>query len=190
MQQRRKASLSDSPSNRLARYHIRFRIWPRLMPAVIAAMALVLPAILSPKVKAARGPAVLNSLTGYWTGQGQLFPTNGVAEKIRCRVAYTGQTNRIRQFVNCAGIDYQFQLAANLKISGTRISGNWSEKMFNARGVASGTALGNKITVSISGAKFSGEMVISLSGLNRQTIAIRKDGRRVALIYLKKSHRH
>jgi hypothetical protein len=95
-------------------------------------------------------------------------------ERIKCNAYYTGGGAELGLAIRCASESYKIEIRSKLSYSGGRLSGNWEERTFNAQGNATGTAIPNKITLSISGG-VSGTMVVSYSK-SRQNVSISTQG--------------
>jgi len=142
----------------------------RILPiATLLFVALLSAPVESAAKKSSGNP--FNKLKGYWTGGGTVTPPKGQTEKVSCRVTYLVAGSAVTQNMRCAGTDYKFNTRAQLTYSGGKISGSWSETIYDASGSVSGTARGNTVNARISGNKFSGRMNINVSG-SRHTISI------------------
>ena len=96
----------------------------------------------------------------------------GRTETLRCRASYTDRSGTALGIsLRCASASNKVDLHANLKASGTRVSGSWEEREFSTGGSASGTASGNHISLSISGDMLSGSMAVTTNG-SRQSVSI------------------
>ena len=60
------------------------------------------------------------------------------------------------------------------RLSGSRISGTWEERTYNASGTASGTASPGRISISVSGS-IRGSMIVNYSS-SRQSVSISTSG--------------
>jgi hypothetical protein len=72
--------------------------------------------------------------------------------------------------IRCQSETSNVEIRSKLSQSGSRISGTWEERTFNAAGTASGQASGDRITLQISGG-VSGTMQVSYSS-SRQSVSI------------------
>jgi hypothetical protein len=72
--------------------------------------------------------------------------------------------------IRCQSESSNVEIRSKLSQSGSRISGTWEERTFNAAGTASGQASGDRITLQISGG-VSGSMQVSFSS-SRQSVSI------------------
>jgi hypothetical protein len=72
--------------------------------------------------------------------------------------------------IRCQSESSSVEIRSKLSLSGSRISGTWEERTFNASGTASGSASGDRISLSIAGG-VSGSMQVSFSG-SRQSVSI------------------
>ena len=105
---------------------------------------------------AAAGP--IEDLSGYWTGAGTVLLTNGSTERVKCAVIYKigGSGTQIKQTMRCASADYNINAAAELRVNGAQVSGNWEEKTYSATGDVAGRYTGSSFVLSIKGAELHG----------------------------------
>lgn len=120
----------------------------------------MLAALLATPVAAQTSPA---TLIGSWGGSGRITYTDGSSEGIRCTAYYTGGSSELRMAIQCRSDQNPIHIRSTLRISGSRASGEWEERTFNASGTASGNVGGGSISLSISGGGFSGSMSVSFS---------------------------
>jgi hypothetical protein len=66
-------------------------------------------------------------------------------------------------------------LRAKLASDGSRVSGSWEERTFNASGTVTGQASPTQIKLTINGGGFSGSMAVTTTG-NSQVITVSTDG--------------
>jgi hypothetical protein len=138
-------------------------------------LALLLVIAMSPACDAAAGP--IEDLTGYWTGAGTVVLTNGDTERVKCAVVYkvgAGGT-QIKQTLRCASAAYSISGAAELRVNGAQVSGNWEEKTYSATGEVAGRYTGSSFVLSIKGANFTAGMNVGLSSC-KQSISITPHG--------------
>jgi len=124
---------------------------------------------------ATAGP--IDDLTGYWTGSGTVLLTNGSTERVKCAVVYkvAGGGTRIRQTMRCASADYNISAAAELRVQGAQVSGNWEEKTYSATGDVSGRYTGSSFVLAIQAPSFTAGMNVGLSSC-KQSITITPKG--------------
>jgi hypothetical protein len=124
----------------------------------------------------AKEPGPFASLSGSWSGGGQMRFENGSSERISCRAYYTPRDggSALSLAIRCASKDNKIELRANLQSNGGRVSGDWEERTFNAGGSATGRASGGSLTLAIAGS-VAGSMQVSTSG-NRQNVSISTSG--------------
>ena len=113
-----------------------------------------------------------SKLAGTWSGSGQMRLEGGRTENLKCRASYTDRNggNGLGISIRCASSANSVDLHANLKASGSRVSGDWEERQFNAGGNASGTASGSNISLAINGG-LEGSMSVTTNG-GRQSVSI------------------
>jgi hypothetical protein len=125
----------------------------------------------------ARAETPFLSLSGTWSGGGQVKFSGGNAESLRCRAYYTpkdtGQSLGLS--IRCASQSNKIELRANLNYEGGKVTGSWEERTFNAAGKVTGQASVGKISLSINGGGFNGSMSVGTTG-SQQTVVIQTDG--------------
>ena len=65
--------------------------------------------------------------------------------------------------IQCQSDKNPINIRSRLKIEGSRATGEWEERTFNASGTASGSVSGNKISLNIEGGGFTGSMAVSFT---------------------------
>jgi len=140
-----------------------------------AGLALSVAVAMAVATGAAAGP--IEDLSGYWTGAGTVLLTNGSTERVKCAVIYKvgGSGTQIKQTMRCASADYNINAAAELRVNGAQVSGNWEEKTYSATGAVTGKFSENNFVLSIQGTNFSAAMNVSLSDC-KQSISIAPQG--------------
>lgn len=126
------------------------------------AAAIVLTVILAPGGAGAAESAV-TTLAGSWGGSGRISYTDGNSEGIRCNSYYTAGGNQLTLAIQCKSDTNAIHVRSKLRIDGSRVSGDWEERTFNANGSGSGTIEGNRMTLSLSGGGFTGTMTVNFS---------------------------
>lgn len=111
---------------------------------------------------AAEADAV-TALLGNWSGSGRVIYTDASSENIRCTAYYTGGGHELRMAIQCQSDKNPINIRSRLKIEGSRATGEWEERTFNASGTASGSVSGNKISLNIEGGGFTGSMAVSFT---------------------------
>lgn len=137
--------------------------------ALAAAVALSQPHVSTPA--AAASP--FNQLGGVWSGSGRLRLSNGDSERVRCRAYYSPRAGgtRMGMAIRCASSSYSFELRSSLAASGSRVTGRWEERNFNANGSLVGTVRSGSLSLAVNGT-VRGHMNVSF-GANRQTVSLR-----------------
>jgi hypothetical protein len=141
------------------------RIVPLRLLAVLAVAA-----ALAPWPSGLMAAGAFDTLLGSWQGAGQIRLSNGRTERLKCNAYYTGGGSQLGMAIRCQSETSNVEIRSKLSQSGSRISGTWEERTFNAAGTASGQASGDKISLQISGG-VSGTMQVSYSS-NRQSVSI------------------
>jgi hypothetical protein len=131
--------------------------WQIVLAAVVSTIATVF--LLSWPAFAQSSPT--STLVGSWGGSGRISYNDGSSESIRCNAYYTGGGNQLTMAIQCKSETNAINLRSKLKIEGTRASGDWEERTFNANGTASGKAGGDSLSLSIGGGGFTGTMAVS-----------------------------
>ena len=144
--------------------HVRY-----LWTAVLIAAALALPELAA----AAGASGTFANMSGSWSGTGQMRLEGGRTENLRCRANYVDRNGGAGLGISlrCASASSKVDLRASLKASGSRLSGNWEEREFNAGGSASGSANGNNIHLAIEGSGLTGSISVTTNG-GRQSVSI------------------
>jgi len=121
-----------------------------------------------PGSEAAANP--FDMLLGSWRGSGQILLSDGRRERLTCNAYYTGGGSQLGMAIRCQSDTSNVEIRSKLSLSGSRISGTWEERTFNATGTASGSASANRISLSIAGG-VKGSMQVSYSS-SRQSVSI------------------
>lgn len=111
----------------------------------------------------AMAQAAVSNLLGNWSGSGRISYTDGSSEAIRCNAYNTGGGNEVRMAIQCKSEKNPIHIRSQLRIDGSRASGKWEERTFNAAGSASGSAGSSSINLSITGGGLTGAMAVSIS---------------------------
>ena len=133
----------------------------RMTAPVVVGLALVGP-VSCPAVQAA-SESVVSTLTGTWGGSGRISYTDGSGEAIRCSAYYTGGGNALNMVIQCKSDKNPIHIRSKLQIDGSRASGDWEERTFNAAGSVSGSVSSSNMSLNISGGGLSGSMSVSFS---------------------------
>ncbi|WP_072397178.1 hypothetical protein [Hyphomicrobium sp. CS1GBMeth3] len=122
----------------------------------LAAVALVTAA--SPAVNAAPqqvGP--FESLEGWWGGNGRLRFVDGKTEDVKCRATYfvEGEGHQLRQNIRCASASGKIEVKSTVRHADGKLSGEWTEEMYNVTGVLAGDVTERGYRVSVEGTQGS-----------------------------------
>jgi hypothetical protein len=115
-----------------------------------------------------------NMLLGSWGGTGEYLLQDGKKERVKCNAYYTGGGSQLGMVIRCASEDNKIEIRSKLSKDGSRITGSWEERTYNASGNASGSASGDRISLQITGG-VSGTMQVSCTK-SRQSVAISTQG--------------
>lgn len=154
---------------------MRFTV-PRIRaPRLLAALALTASFMLAPWPGIqATAASPFDTLLGSWRGSGQIQLSDGRRERLKCNAYYTGGGSQLGMAILCQSESSNVEIRSKLSQSGSRITGTWEERTFNAEGIASGQATSDRISLQISGG-VTGTMQVSYSG-SRQSVAISTQG--------------
>lgn len=115
-----------------------------------------------------------DTLLGSWGGSGNFKLNDGTSERIQCNAYYTGGGSTLGMAIRCKSPSNNIEIRSKLNKSGSKISGTWEERTFNASGAASGSASASNIRLQISGG-VSGSMSVNYSK-SRQSVSISTSG--------------
>ena len=149
------------------------RLIRRAAPIFLATAALFGVFAVSPSQTVAARTTPFDSLLGSWRGSGQVQLKSG-KERLSCNAYYTGGGSQLGMAIRCQSGDSKVHIRSKLSLSGSRITGNWEERTYNATGVATGTARPGKISIRVSGS-ITGSMVVNFSR-SRQSVSISTSG--------------
>jgi hypothetical protein len=143
--------------------------WRPVAAAVVASAALAVAGY-------AHAAGAFAGLGGTWSGSGQIRLENGRSEAIRCSANYVPRSGgeSMGLSLRCASASNRIELRASLSSSGSRVSGSWEERNFNAAGSVTGVASGGSLRLQFSGS-ISGSMLVTTNGAS-QSISVRTDG--------------
>jgi hypothetical protein len=119
----------------------------------------------------------LAQLNGSWSGSGRINLTDGKSEALKCTAYYTQKDGgaEVGVALRCASASNKVELRANLVSNGSRLSGDWEERTFNASGTVTGQASPTQIKLAISGGGFSGSMAVTTTGTS-QVVSVSTQG--------------
>jgi hypothetical protein len=123
----------------------------------------------------AAGP--FTELDGSWSGSGRILLSDGKSEGLRCRAYYTpkGGGAEIGVALRCASASNKVEMRAILVAAGSRVSGSWEARTFNASGTVTGQASPTQIKLAINGGGLSGHLTVMTTG-KRQVIFVSTEG--------------
>lgn len=126
-------------------------------------------AILTPVLDAApRNP--VSTLKGSWKGGGSFKLADGTSERISCNAYYTGGGTQLGLAILCSSSANKIHMRGKVSFSGSRVSGTWEERTYNAEGRLSGKSTSGKLSMSISG-NVRGSMNVTY-GARKQNVHI------------------
>lgn len=122
------------------------------------AVVAVMPAL---PVRASEGTVA--TLLGSWAGNGRITYTDGSSEGISCNAYYTGSASDLRMAIQCKSDKNPIHIRSTLRVAGSRVTGTWEERTFNASGAASGSTSAGAMKLDVTGGGFSGTMTVAIS---------------------------
>ncbi len=122
----------------------------------------------------AEGP--FGGLSGTWRGAAQIKLSGGSSETLRCNAYYNpkGQAE-LGLAIRCASPGNKIELRAQLALQGSRVTGQWEERTYNASGRVTGSAGDGRLNLTIDGGAFKGSMAVRTQG-SSQTVSIQTEG--------------
>jgi len=141
---------------------------------IVAAGVLCAWALASAPASAAQSDTV-SALIGSWGGSGRVTYTDGSSEVITCNAYYSGASGELRMAIQCRSEKNPINIRSRLRIDGSRASGDWEERTFNASGTATGSLSSHSLSLNVSGGGFTGRMVVSFSA-SSHSVSITTDG--------------
>ncbi len=117
----------------------------------------------------------VSSLIGNWSGNGRITYTDGSSEGIHCNAYYTGGASELKMAIQCQSEKNPIHIRSQLRIQGSRASGSWEERTFNASGSASGSVGSSSMSLNVSGGGFTGSMTVSF-GKSSHSVSISTQG--------------
>jgi hypothetical protein len=132
----------------------------------------------------ANAASAVSTLLGTWSGNGRITYTDGTSEGIHCNAYYTGGGNELHMAIQCKSDKNQIHIRSQLHLNGSRASGSWEERTFNASGTASGSIGSSSMSLHIEGSGLTGTMSVSFSksshSVNISTHGIAMSGARMS----------
>jgi hypothetical protein len=149
------------------------RLIRRAAPIFLATATIFGVFVVAPSQSVVAKSTPFDALLGSWRGTGKVQLTSG-QERLSCNAYYTGGGTQLGMAIRCKSETSKVEIRSKLKLSGSRISGSWEERTYNAAGKATGTAKPGRISLRVSGG-VSGTMNVSYSR-SRQTVSITTQG--------------
>lgn len=103
------------------------------------------------------------TLLGSWSGNGRITYTDGSSEGISCNAYYTGSASDLRMAIQCKSDKNPIHIRSQLRVDGSRITGTWEERTFNASGTATGSTSAGAMKLDVTGGGFNGTMTVAIS---------------------------
>jgi hypothetical protein len=116
-------------------------------------------------------------LIGWWKGEGRLGFQEGQTENVSCRATYGNgdSANTLEQNIRCASSSGKVEIESTIINDGGKLSGTWTERIYNLAGDLSGAITERGYRVSVAGSELSAEMeIIAKNGM--QVIEIKFNG--------------
>lgn len=127
-------------------------------------VAILLAGLIGLTAARAAGPFV--AMGGEWTGLGTLRPSDGTAERIRCKAQYRliGEREVNLQLV-CASDSYKFDLTGQCTVDHrNQIQGYWTERTRGVSDAIIGGAQGNRVQVHAEATGFLADLLLVTHG--------------------------
>jgi hypothetical protein len=107
--------------------------------------------------------AVAQSLEGTWSGAGVAKPTSGQSERVRCRITYSREGQKVFDVAaNCATTSVKFhQTGKLLMVSPTRFVGDFYNPEYDVSGRVRVKLSGSTQSVTFSGPKGTGSITLT-----------------------------
>jgi hypothetical protein len=134
-----------------------------LMTACVTAAVLFAPVPGGARNASAAETSTVATLAGSWGGTGRISYTDGTSEGIRCNAYYSASGNQLTMAIQCKSDSNALHVRSKLRIDGSRVSGDWEERTFNANGNGSGRVSGNSMSLNLTGGGFNGSMSVNYS---------------------------
>jgi hypothetical protein len=147
----------------------------KALPLAALCLAAALASQAGNAAQEAAGTNPFEALKGDWKGGGTVLPSSGTPVKVACNVTYDVQGANATQKMRCAGNDYQIKATSKFKYKAGKITGSWTEAIYDANGGINGTASGNLVHARIVGDRFSGRMSINVDGDAHQVNIVQMD---------------
>lgn len=139
---------------------------------VLLATAALAGVFMSTPSKEATASSV-DGLLGSWRGSGTAKYDSG-SERLSCNAYYTGGGSSLGLAIRCTSPTSTVHIRSKLRVSGSKVSGSWEERTYNAGGSASGTLTPSRLSIRIAGT-ISGSMTVNYSQ-SRQSVSISTSG--------------
>ncbi len=126
----------------------------RAAQALFAALAMTLAVTTAPAVDAApQAVGPFASLDGWWGGEGRLRFKDGKQENVKCRATYfiEGGGNDLKQTIRCASGSGKIEVKGTVRHADGKLSGDWTETVYNVTGILDGAVTPRGFRVSIKG---------------------------------------
>ena len=124
---------------------------------------------------------------GTWSGRGAAIFSGGVRESLMCKGYYTGANADLKLALRCASPSNKIDMRASLSGAGSKVTGTWEERTFNADGDVTGSLDAKRMQLKLNGG-ISGTLIVSL-GENSQLVSINTDGSTLTGVQLKLTRR-
>jgi hypothetical protein len=119
----------------------------------------------------------ISQLAGRWVGQGRLGFSDGKIENVKCRVTYfvSPKDDEIRQNIRCASPSGNIDVQSNLSVAADKVTGTWTETVYNMHGAVEGAVTKNGFRVVVKGEGLTANMDLILRA-ERQVVEIQFHG--------------
>jgi len=117
--------------------------------------------------------SAVDGLLGSWRGSGTAKYTSG-SERLSCNAYFRGGGSSLGLSVICNSPTSKIHIRSNLRVSGSKVTGSWEERTYNAAGRASGSITPGRLSIRISGT-VNGSMTINYTK-SRSSVSISMTG--------------
>jgi hypothetical protein len=125
----------------------------------------------------------INDLPGRWSGWGSIALPSGSAEQVKCIATYflkDGEANLV-QNLRCASSSYKIDATATLAHAAGKLTGEWEEKTYSAKGQVTGVMNPEGFALDIKGDNLKATLVVKSTNC-KQSVLITPIGMEISKI--------
>lgn len=122
---------------------------------------------------AAQADGPFAKLAGRWSGQGRLGFSEGKTENITCRATYfvSDDGQKLEQNIRCASAGAKVEVKSNLTHAEGKLTGNWSELIYNKAGELTGMTTDKGLKIEVKGDDLNATMELIVRD-NKQLVEV------------------